>query len=233
MVRYARKFDFRPTPGANRTRFHLALLICMLVLFGPISVRAASGDEVGKGIARAPIPGAQIAIADFDGDQYLDWASVQPGASDGTRTNYSIRLRFTAAAGQSIELLAPAGGLEISARDVNGDSAVDLVLTASWLKQPVAVLLNDGHGNFSRIDPSEYPDAFHDSNAISDSPSSGRSVAPIILSKWRAEICALETGAWCAPTGARLSRIVDSGAALSSPLTSTRCRAPPAGPPNL
>jgi hypothetical protein len=58
-------------------------------------------------------------------------------------------------------LVAPAGGLLIEARDVNGDHAVDLILSTS-LKQPVAIFLNDGHGGFSRVAPSVFPGAFSD-----------------------------------------------------------------------
>jgi hypothetical protein len=58
-------------------------------------------------------------------------------------------------------LVAPAGGLLIEARDVNGDHAVDLILSTS-LKQPVAIFLNDGHGSFSRVAPSVFPGAFSD-----------------------------------------------------------------------
>jgi hypothetical protein len=37
------------------------------------------------------------------------------------------------------------------------------VLTTSWRKLPVAILLNDGHGSFSLIDPAAYPEAFRGS----------------------------------------------------------------------
>jgi len=62
-------------------------------------------------------------------------------------------------------IVAPPGGLIIEARDVNGDNAVDLVLTTAWFRQPVAIFLNDGHGNFSRFEPAAFPGAFDTSNA--------------------------------------------------------------------
>src|SRR5271170_3994083 len=65
------------------------------------------------------------------------------------RTNYSVQLHLSSVGQHSIQLVAPAGGLQIEARDVNGDDAIDLVLTTAWLKQPVAIFLNDGHGSFS------------------------------------------------------------------------------------
>jgi hypothetical protein len=56
--------------------------------------------------------------------------------------------------------LGPQGGLVIEARDVDKDNIIDLVLATAWLREPVAVLLNDGHGNFSRVEPSRFPGAF-------------------------------------------------------------------------
>jgi hypothetical protein len=110
-------------------------------------------------------------IADFDGDLRSDLASVQSGLTSYGTTDYCIQLQLTAAGHQSIRLFAPAGGLRIEARDVNGDHAVDLVLATAWSNQPVAIFLNDGHGSFSRVEPTAFPGAFSDSktNLASDS----------------------------------------------------------------
>ena len=104
-----------------------------------------------------------FSIADFDGDLRPDLASIQAGRSDFSRTDYWVQLQLSAAARQSFRIVAPMGGLEIASRDVNGDHALDLVLTTTWLSQPVAILLNDGHGSFRRVDPDAFPDAFTES----------------------------------------------------------------------
>ena len=104
--------------------------------------------------------GPRFAIADLDGDRRPDLAYVETGRSDVSLTDYWIRLQVTAGQGQRILVVAPTGGLQIVARDVNGDHALDLVLTSAWLNQPVAILLNDGHGVFSQVDPSAFPAAF-------------------------------------------------------------------------
>jgi hypothetical protein len=104
--------------------------------------------------------GPRFAIADLDGDRRPDLAYVETGRSDVSLTDYWIRLQVTAGQGQRILVVAPTGGLQIVARDVNGDHALDLVLTSAWLKRPVAILLNDGHGVFSQVDPSAFPAAF-------------------------------------------------------------------------
>jgi hypothetical protein len=41
------------------------------------------------------------------------------------------------------------GGLHISARDVDGDHDLDLVITSTFGREPVGVWINDGHGRFT------------------------------------------------------------------------------------
>ena len=135
----------------------------LLFLFGLFASAAAAAT--GTDVQSAPVtsigPGPSFAIADFDRDQRPDIASV--GQIGFSSTNYSIRFLLTGRGLETIQLVAPPGGLQLEARDVNGDQAVDLVVTTAWFKQPVAVLLNDGHGGFSRAEPSEFPGAFTDS----------------------------------------------------------------------
>jgi hypothetical protein len=109
----------------------------------------------------APAPAAEatshFAIADFDGDSQPDLATVQVGETGGSETRYWIRFRLSTGSPQAIGVKAPAGGLEIAPRDVNGDNFLDLVVTTAGLKRPVAVLLNDGYGNFTLNDPGAFP----------------------------------------------------------------------------
>jgi len=70
---------------------------------------------------------------------------------------YSIRLEMTAGGVQVFGVTAPIGGLQIVARDVNGDSALDVLVSSVWLHKQVAVLLNDGHGNFTLAPPDAFP----------------------------------------------------------------------------
>lgn len=139
--------------------------LTFLFLFGFFAsgATAATGQDVPHAPVGSVGPGPSFAIADFDGDQRPDLASVEGGQSGSSLTYYWIRFQLTAVGPQAIQLLAPSGGLAIEARDVNGDHAVDLVLTTAWHRQPVAVLLNDGHGSFSRAEPSQFPGAFGDS----------------------------------------------------------------------
>jgi hypothetical protein len=132
-----------------------ALLLSLAVVTCPSRSAERQPSRVSSGGL-----GLKFAIADLDGDRRPDLAYVETGRSDVSLTDYWIRLQVTAGQGQRILVVAPTGGLQIVARDVNGDNALDLVLTSAWLNQPVAILLNDGHGIFSQADPAAFPAAF-------------------------------------------------------------------------
>lgn len=97
-----------------------------------------------------------FAIADFDGDEKLDIATVQAGQFGSSETRYWIHFQLSSGPRQNFALSAPMGGLHIAPRDVNGDNRPDLVVTSAWEHQPVAVLLNDGHGHFTARDPASF-----------------------------------------------------------------------------
>jgi hypothetical protein len=124
---------------------------------------AAAGTDVSTARGTSLGPGLAFSIADLDGDLKPDLANVQAGQTDVSRTDYRVQLQLSAAGQQTFQIVAPMGGLQVVAHDVNGDHALDLVLTTTWLRQPVAILLNDGHGSFSRVDPTAFPAAFSES----------------------------------------------------------------------
>jgi hypothetical protein len=134
-------------------------LAYLLFLVAVTTSGARSAERPTNPISSAG-SGLKFAIADLDGDRRPDLAYVETGRSDVSLTDYWIRLQVTAGQDQRILVVAPTGGLQIVARDVNGDHAPDLVLTTTWLRQPVAILLNDGHGIFSQVDPTSFPAAF-------------------------------------------------------------------------
>jgi hypothetical protein len=136
--------------------------LCLLFFVGLLSGAAAAADVPSASAASLQL-NQSFSIADFDGDLKPDLASVQAGRSDFSRTDYWVQLQLSEAGRQSFRIVAPMGGLEIVSRDVNGDHVLDLVLTTTWLRQPVAILLNDGHGSFTRVDPDAFPDALSES----------------------------------------------------------------------
>jgi hypothetical protein len=106
-----------------------------------------------------------FAIADFDGDNRPDFATVQPGPSSSLNMRYWIGVQLSGGSRQTVGITAPAGGLQITSRDVNGDNFLDVVVTTAWTNRPVAVLLNDGHGNFTPSDPRAFPSVIQNSDA--------------------------------------------------------------------
>jgi len=133
------------------------------LLFAYFAAGTVAVADNRKSSATSTGSSLSFSIADFDGDSRPDLASVEACASDSSGTNYSIRLELSAAEQQTFRVMAPVGGLEIVSRDVNGDRALDVVVTTRWLRQPVAILLNDGHGGFRRVDPAAFPAAFGES----------------------------------------------------------------------
>lgn len=138
--------------------------LLLLLLLGSFAGSATARADARSASVAPNAPVGSFAIADFDGDLHPDLASVETGRAGSSSTDYWIQLRLSASVPQSIRLVAPTGGLLIEALDVNGDHSVDLVLATAWLKYPVAILLNNGHGSFSRVAPSAFPEAFNRSN---------------------------------------------------------------------
>lgn len=143
---------------AERTgQVHAPLFVCLLVLLGLLrgGGTARSNDSnafvAGHGLPPAMDP---FAIDDFDGDLAPDIASVQPISSNSSGTSYLIQLQFGSGKRLSISLTAPWGDVRIVARDVNGDRIPDLIISSARTEEPYAVLINDGNGAFSRVDPS-------------------------------------------------------------------------------
>jgi hypothetical protein len=132
-------------------RYLLARSLILLLFLGVLGGSAKAGADI-RNLPATPIgPGLPFAIADLDGDLRPDFASIQTGSNNSGGTDYWLQLQL-AAGRQSIRLVAPAGGLVIEARTVNGRRAADLVVTTAWFRQPVAIFLNDGHGSFSRAE---------------------------------------------------------------------------------
>lgn len=102
--------------------------------------------------ATAVLPGSGCALRDLDGDRVPDAAFH---VVTGTRSSPqpAVVVRFSAdRRDEWIPLPTALGGLALSARDVDGDDDVDLVLTRLFHRRPAAVLVNDGSGEFSLMD---------------------------------------------------------------------------------
>lgn len=144
--------------------------------------RAANAAQVKRAVP-APII-SPFVVADFDGDSRLDIATVQTGQFGSLETKYWIQFQLSSGPRQSILVTAPTGGVHIVPRDVNGDNALDLIITTAVQHQPVAVLLNDGRGNFTVHDPGQFSASLREApNSWVPTPSRGSEFAAAMPSR--------------------------------------------------
>lgn len=148
-----------PRPCACHAVVTLLLLASFLFSVAPAAVARVPARGTGGAAISGPLA-SQFAISDFDGDSRPDLASVHVGQSGPRETRYSIDFQLTSGLSQRFDFIAPIGGLALASEDVNGDTFPDLVVTAYWTRQPVAILLNDGRGNFTPAQPAAFPQAF-------------------------------------------------------------------------
>jgi hypothetical protein len=143
----------------------LFLLFVAFLAFSGIS-RAGTSEQTSQAgsnfVPSDERSALRTTIDDFDGDFHPDQVAVKTGPAEFSGTQYWIEVRLSTARSQVIPVFSVPGGIQVVARDVNGNGSLDLVLTASSLRRPVAILLNDGHGQFTRVDPDEFPRAFQD-----------------------------------------------------------------------
>jgi hypothetical protein len=156
---YGTRTEIMTLPSRLRLRkstWFALLFLCSVSCFGSHGKAAAVPSPTSSALSHAKSP-SRFAIADFDGDSRPDLATVEIGQIGPTRARYWIEFQLSTGAQQMIGVNAPVGGLNITSRDVDGDQVLDLIVTTAWLNQPVAVLLNDGHGNFTLASPSAFP----------------------------------------------------------------------------
>jgi hypothetical protein len=139
------------------------------------SAAAASGDpQTARTTDRTSAQhiATPVTIGDFDGDQRPDFVTADSGQRGASHTVYQIAIELSSGVRSTLDIAAPEGGLQLTSRDVNGDDQLDVVVTTAWTQRPVAVLLNDGQGNFKQLSPEQFPGAFPDSNSSIVSTSS-------------------------------------------------------------
>ena len=139
----------------GKRSIRLLTMICLSIASAKTSTPASEPQMVAFGAGGQSI--GHFLIADFDGDHKPDFATVDVDRSFIHLTNYSIHLQLSRGCDSAIGLTAPSGGLQLISRDVNGDDILDLVVRTAFDSNLVAVLLNDGHGNFTLAKPEQFP----------------------------------------------------------------------------
>jgi hypothetical protein len=171
---------------------------------------------------------SHFTIADFDGDNRPDFASVHVGQSGLQNTRYWIAFQLSGRSGQTVSVTAPTGGLRIAARDVNGDSFLDVVITTLWTNKPVAILLNDGLGNFTATNPSEFQSAFAaPETSCTSAADEIRDATALLYSRSIPGDCGRESGSFSRRSMSRLFSPRSCRDSLSPSVSPFSGRAPP------
>lgn len=144
------------------------VLLCAAGLRAETQVagRIGSGWHAGTG---------SFAIANLDGDELPDLASVELDRANGVATSYRIRVQLSAWPESAIGVVGPLGGLRITAADVNGDDRIDLVVRTAQKSTLIAVLLNDGSGHFRKAELAGYPELEQEATIFVEKKSEPRS----------------------------------------------------------
>lgn len=206
--------------SANRFGlFPLFALLCLLLLgmgrcVGPSQHRV-------RPMLSSYQNGTRFLFVDFDGDRIPDFAQVELQNRRYAKNNYSIHVKLSAGMESAIGVSGPDGGLRVAARDVNGDEALDLVLTSNLDSDFVEVLLNDGHGNFSVAKDNEFvrPENALGGGALSgpDEPQADR--FSLVASRFSADLGLIESrssdpGAVSSGYSTSVARVALCGSAL-------------------
>lgn len=220
--------DHQTRPEDKRSAFHRSLLCALFVLslFGFAGSACAQTTDTLGVLGTSIGPGLQFAVADFDGDRRPDIAYVQAAQTSPGNISYCVDFLLSSRGRSCFRLVAPAGGLFVEARDVNGDHAVDLVVSTAWLRQPVVVLLNDGRGTFTAARPAAFPYAFQ--RATSKQFSSHKNLATSISALTQSRLSVFAQAPLSHPIAETRFRLRSACAMFpASSLLSHRGRAPP------
>ena len=97
--------------------------------------------------------------ADFDGDHTADLVRAGSFRPDGSGFIQEISLSFSAWESRAVSVRLPSLAYNLIARDVDGDSDRDLIVEA-LTREPLAVLLNDGDGQFHEAPLGDFSELF-------------------------------------------------------------------------
>lgn len=204
--------------GWHLNMLAFAGLCCLLVFAARTATAAAHRVHVA----------ARFVIADFDGDNSPDFASVHVGKGSSQSTRYWIAFHLSSGFGQTVGITAPTGGLQITSRDVNGDSFPDVIVTTAWTNKPVAILLNDGFGNFKVSSPVEFAGAFATSeSAWTAAPDAIRDSAVALSSRCQSSDCRADSGRELLQEMIRLLSVRRGSSPVSASALPSIGRAPP------
>jgi hypothetical protein len=136
-----------------------------------------------------------LAAADFDGDNKPDGAVlVDYGWLRPQSSSRKIELHFTSRSNTILTFESNETTLAISALDVNGDGATDIVVEQPFTHKRLQVWLNDGRGGFRKVRSEDFPSADNGNSEGLESPSQRADSPTVCLPPQRGSKIAILTG---------------------------------------
>jgi hypothetical protein len=175
-----------------------ALLIAPLVMCLQPGCAQAQSDWTqssrtpGFSILSAPLLYGSGTLADLDGDRRADFAFSSPQGVVNGAYRYRVDVYLATGSGTTFDVDSKAsGGLHISARDVDGDHDLDLVITSQFGHEPVGVWINDGHGQFTQDHAGAYAEGiWQETDRCLETPNTPSRLAQQLVNP---------TGGWALP----------------------------------
>jgi len=134
-------------PRCSRIRVQLLAAACSALASGGI---VAAGQSPALPGPFETYGGTAWTVADFDGDGHPDILTARPELA-GAGFRHRIEIQLSSGAGRTVSFAVEGvqPGLQVAARDVDGDHEIDLVFTTAVSHQPVGVWINNGAGVFA------------------------------------------------------------------------------------
>jgi len=141
--------------------------ICLLGFLVSSGLFGASAKTSVPRHFRVPLNSLGTLIsADLDGNGSMDWATAGASRHDGGGYVQDITVRLSSSASSTVAVHTAGLPLRLRVFDLDGDSDRDLVVEA-FDRSPLAVLLNDGDGNFHEAVLDDFRERLRDQDSHS------------------------------------------------------------------
>ena len=114
--------------------------------------------------------GSTLAIADFDNDNKPDGAVLMASGWPQPRSNFRIDLHFTGRDNAELAFESSERALTVTARDVDHDGDIDVIVEEAFTHRPLHVWINEGHGDFREGRVQDFPSLALQSDQHIESP---------------------------------------------------------------
>jgi len=127
------------------------------------------------------------AFTDLDGDNRADLASAQSAGRNARGFQQELQITLSAAGQSSLSFSSRSSRVQVHARDIDGDHKRDLIIREALSLELVGVWLNDGFGNFSEGDASQFPATAETQRSMSVLPSTSLAQSDLAILEERVQ----------------------------------------------